>query len=59
VLFTVVTIKPGGGGGRSSGLQHPKYYTVKPEDLDALRAKIEKDDEEIIAIIMSALEVLP
>jgi hypothetical protein len=55
-LFTVVT-KPKGGGG-TGGLQDPRYYTITPEKLDELRAQLEREEEEIIAIIMVAMEVL-
>jgi len=56
-LFTVVT-NPTPGGGGVGGLQHPKYYTVTPEKLDDLRAQLAREEEEIIAIIMVAMEVL-
>lgn len=56
-LFTVVT-KPKGGGGQKGGLQHPRTYTVTPDQIDDLRAQLEREDEEIIAIVMAAMEVL-
>lgn len=56
-LFTVVTKKPGGGG-QKGGLQSTKHYTVTPDQIDDLRAQLEREDEEIIAIVMAAMEVL-
>jgi len=56
-LFTVSTVKKGGGG-QKGGLQHPRNYTVTPDQLDDLRAQLEREDEEIIAIVMAAMEVI-
>ena len=50
-------ISPPGGGGKG-GLQSPKLYTVTPEKLDNLRAQLERDDEEILAIILAALDII-
>ena len=63
--LTVFTVSPfegdggkKGGGGQKGGLQHPRHYTVTPDQLDDLRAQLEREDEEIIAIVMAAMEVI-
>jgi hypothetical protein len=55
-FFTVVT-QPGGGG-QKGGLQGTKHYTVTADKLDDLRAQLKREDEEIIAIVMAAMEVI-
>ena len=50
---------PGGGGGkRRSGLQNPIEYDITPRKLAALRAQLLNEDDEILTIVMAAVEVL-
>lgn len=51
---------PGGGGGKGKlrGLEPPKYYTVTPQRLDDLQAQLEREDDEILTIVMVAMEVI-
>lgn len=51
--------KPGGGSSKKrTGLEDPRLYTVTPEKLNTLRAQLEREDDEILAIVMAAMEVL-
>jgi hypothetical protein len=52
-----VVTPPGGGGGKG-GLQHPKYYTYTPEQVDMLKAQLLNEDDEILAIVMAAVDIL-
>ena len=56
-LFTVV-VKKKGGGGQKGGLQDPRTYTVTPDKIDGLLQKLQEEDQEIVAIVMAAMEVL-
>lgn len=49
---------PGGSSKGLGGLEHPKYYTVTPEKLEDIRIQLEREDDEILAVIMAAMEVL-
>jgi len=49
---------PTGGGGGKGGLQHPKYYTYTPEQVDMLRSQLLNEDDEILAIVMAAVDTL-
>lgn len=50
----------GGSSKRRTGLEDPRNYTyrVTPEQLDKLKAQLEREDDEILAIVMAAMEVL-
>lgn len=50
----------GGGKSRRTGLEDPRNYTyrVTPEEFDKLKAQLEREDDEILAIVMAAMEVL-
>lgn len=52
------TIPGGGGGGKKGGLQHPREYTYTPKKVDLLRAQLLNEDDEILAIIMAAIDTL-
>jgi len=47
-----------GGGGGKGGLQHPKYYTYTPEQVDVLKSQLLNEDDEILAIVMAAVDIL-
>ena len=52
------TPPPTGGGGGKGGLQHPKYYTYTPEQVDMLKSQLLNEDDEILAIVMAAVDTL-
>lgn len=52
------TPPPTGGGGGKGGLQHPKYYTYTPEQVDMLKSQLLNEDDEILAIVMAAVDIL-
>ena len=49
----------GGGGGKGRGaFQHPREYDITPHRLAALRAQILNEDDEILTIVMAAVDIL-
>lgn len=48
----------GGGGKRRGALQDPREYTYTPEKVDMLRAQLLNEDDEILTIVMAAVETL-
>jgi hypothetical protein len=49
----------GGGGGKGRGaFQDPREYDSTPHKLAALRAQLLNEDDEILTIVMAAVETL-
>ena len=48
----------GGGGPMRGGFEDPRAYDITPHKLAALRAQLLNEDDEIIIIVTTAMEVL-
>lgn len=48
----------GGGKGKGSAFQHPREYDITPHKLAALRAQLLNEDDEILTIVMAAVDTL-
>ena len=54
-----VVVVPGGGGGKGRGaFQDPREYDITPHKLALLRAQLLNEDDEILAIVMAAMDTL-